>query len=187
MRPARCGPGTLIEESRGSARAEDMERIVIGVDPPASAQGGCGIVVCGLGADGIVHVLADRSAAGLSPNGWARRVAEAAERWRADRVIAEKNNGGDMVGSTLDGAGLTLPVHLVSASRGKAARAEPIAGRFEAGHAKFAGCFPELEDELCAMTCGGYQGPGSPDRADAMVWAMTSLFERSPTPRVRFL
>lgn len=179
---------TLIEQRRARSAPEKLVRVVIGVDPPASADGdACGIVVCGLDGSGAAWVLADCSEAGLSPAGWAGKVARAAEAWGADRVIAEKNNGGDMVGSTLAGVGATLAVRLVSASRGKFARAEPICGRFEAGKAWFTGCFPELEDELCGITPGaGYEGPGgSPDRADAMVWAMTELFRPVAEPRVR--
>ena len=166
----------------------ELRRIVIGVDPPASAAGTCGIVACGIDADGIAYVLGDHSIAGASPNGWAEKVAAAAQIWGADRVIAEKNNGGDMVAQVLAGADSALPVRLVSASRGKTARAEPIAGRFEAGKAKFAGCFPELEDELSAMTAGGEYHGASPDRADAMVWALTELFQPPKAePRIRVL
>ena len=167
-----------------------MTRIVVGVDPPASAQGdSCGIVVCGLDEDGIAYVLADHSVAGQRPEGWARRVAAAAEIWGAGRVVAEKNQGGDMVESVLRAAGTSLPVRLVAATTGKAARAEPIALHFEAGRAKLAGTFPDLEDQLCGLTYTGYQGPGaSPDRADAMVWAMTELFAKpKAAPRIRFL
>ncbi|HYI83819.1 MAG TPA: terminase family protein [Acetobacteraceae bacterium] len=179
----------MIERLRTGPRlAGEMRRVVIGVDPPASAGGTCGIVACGLDADGRAWVLGDHSVAGASPNGWARKVAAAAEIWRADRIVAEKNNGGDMVGSTLASVAAELPVKLVSASRGKSARAEPIVARFEAGQAGFAGCFPELEDELCGMTVDGYRGPGdSPDRADAMVWAMTELFAPRAEPRIRRL
>ncbi|MFC7499863.1 DNA-packaging protein [Enterovirga sp. GCM10030262] len=155
-----------------------LTRIVIGVDPPASASGdACGIVAVGLGRDGIGYVLGDHSVRGLSPEGWARAVARAADLWEADRVVAEKNMGGDMVESVLNGAQVHMPVKLVSASRGKTARAEPVAALFEKGRARFAGAFPELEDELAGLTSGGgYEGPGrSPDRADAMVWALTEL------------
>jgi phage terminase large subunit-like protein len=164
-------------------------RIVIGLDPPASTGGdSCGIVICGMAADGIAHVLADLTAAGLSPEAWARRVAEAAAQYGASRVVAEKNQGGDMIASVLRAVDANLPVRLVPATRSKAARAEPIALRFETGRAKLAGCFPELEDQLCALTWAGFQGAGSPDRADAMVWAMTELFERERgVPRVRGL
>jgi phage terminase large subunit-like protein len=163
--------------------------VVIGVDPPASAHGdACGIVVCGLGADGVAYVLADHTVSGLRPEGWARRVAAAAEAWDAQKVVAEKNQGGDMVESVLRGVEANLPVKLVSATKGKAARAEPVALRFETGEAKLAGAFPELEDELCGITYAGYQGPSSsPDRADAMIWAMTELLEKRAEPRIRGL
>jgi phage terminase large subunit-like protein len=179
----------MIEKKRKLrlAGGSPLLRIVIGVDPPASAGGTCGIVACGMDADGRAHVLGDHSIGGASPNGWARKVAAAAETWDADRIVAEKNNGGDMVGSTLASVEGIPPVKLVSASRGKIARAEPIAARFEAGQAWFAGRFPELEDQLCAMTADGYRGPGSPDRADAMVWAMTELFKPKAEPRLRRL
>jgi phage terminase large subunit-like protein len=161
-------------------------RTVIGVDPPASATGdACGILVCGLGQDGIAYVLADLTAAGLRPEGWARKVAQAAEAWDAQLIVAEKNQGGDMIASVLRGVDSTLPVKLVHAGRSKAARAEPVALRFETGRAKLAGTFPDLEDQLCAMTYAGYEGQGSPDRADAMVWAMTELIRRGRAPRVR--
>jgi phage terminase large subunit-like protein len=171
------------------AGASPLTRIVIGVDPPASAAGTCGIVACGMDADGMAWVLGDHSIEGATPNGWALKVAAAAEQWGADRVIAEQNNGGDMVGSTLAAAAAHLPVRLVSASRGKTARAEPIAARFETGQVRIAGRFPELEDQLCGMTAGGgYHGPGeSPDRADAMVWALTELFRPKREPRIRVL
>jgi phage terminase large subunit-like protein len=170
-------PAKLIEGSRGAVPAEDsLRRVVVGVDPPASAGGTCGIVVCALDVDGVGHVLADWSQGGLSPEGWARRVAAAAEAHGADRVVAEKNQGGDMVGAVLKSAGVALPIALVSATRGKAARAEPVAGLFEAGRARFAGRFAELEDELGGFVPQGYEGPGgSPDRADAMVWALWAL------------
>ena len=135
-------------------------------------------------------MLDDASVRGLSPEGWSNRVAAAATRWNTALVVAEANNGGAMVESVLKAADLGLKVRLVHASKGKCARAEPIALKFEAGKAFFAGEFPELEAELGGMTAGGgYEGPGrSPDRADAMVWAMTVLSEtRSGVPRVRRL
>jgi phage terminase large subunit-like protein len=141
-------------------------------------------------AEGRLYVLADESCQGLSPDGWAKRVAAAVARWDADIVVAEANNGGAMVESVLKAAEVGVRVKLVHASRGKAARAEPIALRFESGRAFFAGSFPELEDELAGLTAGGgYEGPSrSPDRADACVWAMTELSEtRSGVPRVRAL
>jgi phage terminase large subunit-like protein len=173
-----------------SARESDcpFPRIVVGVDPPASAEGTCGIVVCGLGGDGVSYVLADLSVTGLGPEGWARKVASAAEAWRAHRVIAEANNGGRMVETVLRGADSGLPVTLVHAADGKAARAEPVMVAFENGRARLAGRFPALEDELAGLIYGGgYCGPGkSPDRADAMVWALTELAVKPqrPMPRI---
>lgn len=162
-------------------------RVVVGVDPPASAKGdACGIVVCGLGADGVAYVLADRTVRGKSPEGWARAVAAAASEWDASRVVAEANQGGEMVASVLHAVDDALPIRLVSASRGKCARAEPVAARMERGRVKLAGAFPALEDELNGLTAGGaYVGPGgSPDRADACVWALSELIG-SGEPRVR--
>ena len=167
----------LIERARIAA-APELVRVVVGVDPPASAEGdACGIVAVGLGRDGRGYVIEDATIAGASPEGWARAVAKCAARNNADRVIAEKNQGGDMVASVLRGADSGLPVRLVHASRGKSARAEPVAMLYEAGKARHAGAFPALEDELCGLQAGGgYEGPGrSPDRADALVWAMTEL------------
>lgn len=169
--------------------AQEFSRIVIGVDPPASATGdACGIIVAGLVADNQAIVLADCSVEKASPETWARAVDRAADVWRADRVIAEANQGGAMVRSVLHAANITLPVKLVHASRGKVARAEPVAALYENGRVHHAGAFPKLEDELCGLLVGGgYEGPGrSPDRADALVWALTELLlGRKREPRVR--
>jgi phage terminase large subunit-like protein len=171
-----------------------VRRVVIGVDPPASAEGdACGIVVCAEGEDGIARVLADCSVRKPSPETWARAVATAARGWNADRVIAEANNGGEMVRSVLqacfDGLSMSgaVPIKLVHASRGKAARAEPVVALYESRRVRHVGQLPELEDELCAlMAGGGYEGPGrSPDRADALVWALSELMlGRKAEPRV---
>jgi phage terminase large subunit-like protein len=142
-------------------------------------------------ADARAYVVADASVTGRSPEGWARAVAEAAAVHGADRVVAEANNGGAMVESVLRAADFRLPVRLVHASRGKAARAEPVAALYEAGRALHVGAFPELEDEMCGLvTGGGYEGPGrSPDRADALVWAMSELMlgEARVQARIRVL
>jgi phage terminase large subunit-like protein len=188
-------PRELIERSRVEPLPQGergFERIVVGVDPPAGGGEGsdaCGIVVAG-SRDGVLYVLDDATVRGLSPEGWASRVAAAAARWNTAQVVAEANNGGLMVQSVLQAADLGLFVRLVHATKGKSARAEPIALKFETGKALFAGEFSELEAELGGMIAGGgYEGPGrSPDRADAMVWAMTVLGEtRSGVPRVRRL
>ena len=180
----------LIEKCRASA-PETLTRVLIGVDPPVSASGdACGIVACGLGGDGLGYVLGDHSVSGLSPEGWARAVVGAAETWEADRIIVETNQGGEMVESVLRSVDCALPVKPVRARFGKAKRAEPVSAQFARGKARFAGAFPELEDELTGLTGGGgYEGPGrSPDRADAMVWAMAELLlGREKTRRVRGL
>ena len=179
----------LIEGGRDEL-APPCTRIVIGVDPPASAHGdACGIVVCGIGDDRIARVLADCSVEQASPERWARAVVNAAQAWSADRVVAEANQGGEMVSAVLRAAQANLPLRLVHASRGKAARAEPVAALYEAGRVRHAGMFPRLEDELCGLMPGGeYQGPGrSPDRADACVWALTELMlGQQAEPRIWF-
>jgi phage terminase large subunit-like protein len=118
-------------------------------------------------------------------------VAGAVHAWGADRVVAEDNQGGNMVESTLRAADLTMPVKRVHASRGKSARAEPVAALYEAKRAFHVGAFPALEDQMCGLIAGGgYEGPGrSPDRADALVWAMTELMlgRAVRVPRVRVL
>lgn len=158
--------------------AEPLHRVVVAVDPPAGSDGdACGIVVVGLGADGRGWVIADASLSGASPERWAARVAGVAALHGADRVVAEANNGGEMVRSVLRAAQEDLPVRLVHASRGKVARAEPVAALYERGRVAHLGAFPELEDQMCGLLAGGgYAGPGrSPDRADALVWALTEL------------
>ena len=190
----RLGRQELAPSNRSLDFARDerevgFARIVIGVDPPASAKGdACGIIVAGLGADGKAYVLADTSVEKASPETWARKVADAADRYDADRVIAEANQGGAMVKSVLHAAKISLPVKLVHASRGKVARAEPVAALYENGRVHHVGAFPQLEDEMCGLLVGGgYEGPGrSPDRADALVWALTELMlGKSRVPRVR--
>ncbi|MEE4350425.1 MAG: terminase family protein [Pacificimonas sp.] len=180
-----------LERCRVRAAPEDLARVVVGVDPPAGGPDGvCGIVAAGLAADGRAYVLGDRSVAATSDR-WARVVAETAEAFAADRVVAEKNNGGDMVRTVLRAGGLGLEPKLVHASRGKAARAEPVAGYYDAGRVHHVGALPDLEDQLCGLICGGgYEGPGvSPDRADALVWALTELLikEHGGVPRVRMV
>jgi len=174
----------LIERCRvrGPVLADgQIARIVVAVDPPASSRGdACGIVAAGLGRDGRAYVIEDGSLEGASPEGWAARVVSLALRHGADRVVAEANNGGEMVASVLRAAQSDLPVRLVHASRGKVARAEPVAALYERGRVAHVGAFPEMEDQMCAMLIGGdYCGPGrSPDRADALVWALSELLLR---------
>ncbi len=167
-----------------------ISRVVIGVDPPVGIGGdACGIVAVARGGDGRAYVIDDASVAGLGPEGWAAAVASCAARNAADLVVAEANNGGKMVESVLRGAAHNLPIRLVHAAHGKVTRAEPVATLYKSDRARHAGSFPALEDELCGLIRGGgYEGPGrSPDRADALVWAMTELMlgESGDGPRVR--
>lgn len=190
-------PDELVRRCRLPAPAAHYDRIVIAVDPPASARGTCGIVVAGIvvemggGADGrIAHVIADRSLGGVSPEKWARAVVRAARDFGADRIVAEGNQGGEMIRSVLIAANPLLPLTIVHAGAAKTARAEPVAALFENGRAFFAGCFPQLEEQLAGMIAGGdYEGPGaSPDRADAMVWALHALMLKpAPVPGIRRL
>ena len=160
---------------------EAFERVVVGVDPPAGTGGVCGIVAVGrIGRTGVV--LEDASAAGLSPNGWALRVRAAAERWGARKVVAEANQGGDMVRSTLAAAGIACAIQLVHASQGKRTRAEPVAALYEQGRVAHGGEFTALEEEMMAL---GAEDAGETrlDRADALVWALTALLVEKQPPK----
>lgn len=174
----------------------DMVQIVVAVDP-SGARGEedvrsdeIGIVVVGLGRDGRGYVLEDLSAR-MSPEQWGAAAVSAFDRWEADRVVAETNFGGAMVGSTVRAAAasterppgaMTIVFREVTASRGKIARAEPISVLFEQGKISLLGVFPDLEDQLCGMTTNGYTGDKSPDRADAMIWGFASLFPAMTKP-----
>jgi len=155
-----------------------MARVVIGVDPSGTRgeddRAAVGIIAAGKGIDGAGYVLADFTCA-LSPAGWGRRIAEAVSAHKADCVVAEQNFGGAMVESVLAAANVGARVKMVTASRGKIVRAEPIAALYEQNRVRHAGVFSSLEDQLTAFTTEGYVGQGSPDRADAMIWALTEL------------
>lgn len=152
--------------------ARVFSRIVVGVDPKASAEAESetGIIVMGVGADGHGYILGDYSIDG-TPEQWAQRVAFAYEQHEADRVVVEINQGGDMVTSVLRATGVRLPLQTVRASRGKATRAEPVAALYEQGRIHHVGTFPALEDQMCSWV----PGDKSPDRLDALVWAATAL------------
>jgi phage terminase large subunit-like protein len=182
-------PGALweratIDKTVFTGKPPLMLRVVVGVDPSGTKGGdgrdSVGIVVAGKGVDGFAYVLADATCS-LSPAGWGKRAADAARTHKADCVVAEANFGGAMVESVLKTAGVTQRVKLVSASRGKAVRAEPVAALYEQGRVRHVGAYPLLEDQLCAFTTKGYAGEGSPDRADALVWALTELMIARPT------
>ncbi|MFB9951357.1 DNA-packaging protein [Rhizobium puerariae] len=165
-----------------------LRRIVVAVDPPSGSGSGscCGIVVAGLEAGGRAVVLADCSVEGMSPAGWAHAVAKAFSRFQADRVVAEVNQGGEMVGAMLRSVDAALPLAMVRATRGKFLRAEPVAALYEQGRVTHAGRFTELEDQMCDFGPEGLSSGRSPDRLDALVWALTALMlEGQGEPRVR--
>jgi phage terminase large subunit-like protein len=150
----------------------DLQRVVIGVDPALGGPGETGIVIVGKDGEGMIWVLEDASAA-LPPAAWAARVAACFRRWRAEAVIAEINQGGALVRSLLTQAGTRLPIREVRAMRSKSHRAEPVAAAYERGEVRHAGAFPELEDQMCSCVPGRRQTP-SPDRLDALVWAVNA-------------
>jgi predicted phage terminase large subunit-like protein len=157
----------------------DMVRVVVAVDPSGtkgqSDDGDeIGIVIAGKGVDGLAYVLDDQTCK-LSPSGWGRRAVDAYRTWKADRIVAERNFGGAMVEHVIRTTDKSVPFKEVTASRGKIARAEPVAALYEQGRVKHVGMMPELEDQMCAMAPSGYLGDGSPDRIDAAVWAITEL------------
>jgi phage terminase large subunit-like protein len=171
----------LIEQQRVT-KAPDMRRIVVAVDPAASnteQSDHTGIVVCGLGTDGNGYVLEDASMRG-TPAQWAAKACDMLDDWKADRIIAEKNQGGDMVTHTLQSHRGNAPVKLVHASRGKRARAEPVSALYEQGKIHHVGVFEMLEDEQCTWDGAG----DSPDRMDALVWGMTELMVKQPVKAV---
>ena len=156
----------------------EMRRIVVAVDPSGTKGDGkgddVGIVVAGLGVDGRGYVIRDATCQ-LSPDGWGKRVIAMYHQYSADRIVAERNYGGAMVEAVIKASDKNVPFKEVTASRGKVLRAEPIAALYEQGKISHVGEFSELEDQMCNMTAAGYVGEGSPDRADALVWALTEL------------
>ena len=167
-------------DSTRMAKADipEMRRVVVSVDPSGTkgddSGDDIGIVVAGVGVDGRAYVLEDATC-NMSPEGWARRVVDRYHHWGADRIVAERNFGGDMVRSIIMTADKRASYKEVTASRGKSVRAEPVAALYEQGRVSHVGEFPDLEDQLCNFTASGYIGDKSPDRADAMVWALTEL------------
>ena len=157
-----------------------LGRIVVAIDPAVSSEAGSddhGIIVAAEGEDGRGYVLDDVTMKG-GPRDWATRAISAFDYWEADRIVIEINQGGDMVKHTLDSVRPGLPISQVRATRGKHVRAEPIASLYSMGKISHIGAFPELEDQMCQVTSAGYEGPGSPDRVDALVWAFTELFPK---------
>lgn len=158
-----------------SIRRSDLQRIVVAIDPAVTSGEDAdftGIVVAGKGVDGHGYVLDDLTCR-LSPDGWARRAVTAYHKWGADRIIAEVNNGGDLVERVIHTVDPKVAFTAVHASRGKRTRAEPVAALYEQGRVFHVGMFPDLEDQMCNYTPDGYDG--SPDRVDALVYALTEL------------
>ena len=163
--------------------APDLERLFIGVDPPGGSTE-CGIVAVGKAADGDLYVIADRSIQ-ASPDQWGEAVVFLYDDLKADRILGERNYGGDMVEHVIRTAAsnnnIGISFGLVNATRGKAVRAEPVSAKYEQGHVHHVGNFPQLEDEMCMWVPG--ESTRSPNRIDAMVWAATQLMTKGE-PRV---
>ena len=173
----------LIDAARIES-APEMRRIVVAVDPSATSSEGsdeAGVIVAGVNWSGHGYVLSDASLR-ATPAAWARAAVEAWQRFRADRIVAEVNNGGEMVEHVIrtvaSQMGLSVPYTAVSASRGKQTRAEPVSALYEQGRVHHVGSFPELEDQMCSWT----PGEKSPDRMDAAVWALTDLMVHADDP-----
>ncbi|UWP99525.1 DNA-packaging protein [Aliiroseovarius crassostreae] len=172
-----------IDQKRHEGALPDFNRIVVAVDPSVTAHKGsdeCGIVVVGAVTEGHprdwrAYVLEDASTSGATPTEWAEAALAAMHRHGADRLVAEVNQGGALVEQVVRQIDPTVPYRAVHASRGKAQRAEPVAALYEQGKVFHAGFFSQLEDQMCQMTPTGYEGKGSPDRLDALVWALHEL------------
>ena len=164
----------MIEKNRVSM-APEMKRIVVAIDPAVTAKKSSnetGIIVCGLGVDNLGYVLEDISGR-YTPNGWAKKAINAYYDWRADRIIGEVNNGGDMIENTLRGLDDSIPYKSVHATRGKIIRAEPIVAMYERDEIKHVGIHEGLETQM--TTWNATEGGKSPDRVDGLVWGFTEL------------
>ena len=184
-------PGALFQRSGIDANRiheapESLERVIVAVDPAASSEEGSdenGIVVVALArdADGYArgYVLEDGSLKG-SPEEWARRTVNLYRKWSADKIVAEKNQGGEMVESVIRAIDRSVPIKLVHASRGKYIRAEPISALYEQNRVHHVGRFDKLEDQMCTFSIDNIRGNGmgSPDRVDALVWGLSELFDK---------
>ncbi|HKH97380.1 MAG TPA: terminase family protein [Beijerinckiaceae bacterium] len=176
-------------EAARVAVAPALQRIVVAVDPPASAARGadaCGIVAAGIDAGGMAYVIADESVRGVAPEAWAARALRLYRALRADALVAEVNQGGDMVSAVMRVVDPGVPVTPVHATRGKYARAEPVSALYAQGRVRHVGAYPQLEDEMCDFGPAGLTSGRSPDRLDALVWALTHLM-LGAEPRIRVL
>lgn len=181
-------PRERIEAGR-VRRQPSLARIVVAVDPPVTSgkkADACGIVVAGLGEDGRGYILADRTVQGRQPLVWAEAAVRAYHNWMADHIVAEVNQGGELVAGVLRQVDHGVPVKMVRATRGKWVRAEPVAALYAQGRVHHVGTFPELEDQLADFGPDGLSGGRSPDRMDALVWALSELMlSDAGKPRVR--
>ncbi|WP_256473335.1 DNA-packaging protein [Phyllobacterium sp. 21LDTY02-6] len=179
----------LAMEQAFSSAVPELRRIVVALDPPASSthrSDACGIVAAGIDETGTGWVLADETFAPAKPHEWARRAIALYHRLEADLIVAEVNQGGDMVASVIAAQDDAVPVRSVRANRGKLLRAEPVAALYEQGRVRHAARFPALEDEMCDFAHDGLSAGRSPDRVDALVWALSELFaRRGDGPRIR--
>lgn len=167
----------------------ELRRIVVAVDPPVTATANadtCGIVVAGVGPDNRAYILADRSLQGRDPATWARAAIAAYRDFQADRIVAEVNQGGDLVVNVIHQVDANVPVKKVYATRGKFTRAEPVAALYSEGRVVHVGEFPALENQMCDFGPEGLSEGRSPDRVDALVWALTELmFTTQIKPQLR--
>ena len=174
----------MVEAAR-VVNAPELLRIVVGVDPAVTANADSdrtGIVTAGLAANGEFYVLSDATMTAASPNAWARRVKEEYRRWNADRVVGEVNNGGDLIAMNLKNTAPELSFKSVRATRGKIVRAEPVAALYEQSKVHHVGEFRDLEDEMCNYN--PLTATHSPDRLDALVWAISELADHAAGPRL---
>lgn len=189
-RPDALWSRALIETCR-VRETPPLSRIVVAVDPPASSgkrADACGIVAAGLSGEGGIYVIADDTIAGATPAAWAAKAIALFHRCEADALVVEVNQGGEMVKTVIKEVDASVPVTPVRATRGKWLRAEPVAALYEQGRVRHAGSFAALEDEMCDFGVGGLSSGRSPDRLDALVWAISSLaFSPHGEPRVRGL
>ncbi|MFD3191049.1 DNA-packaging protein [Sedimentitalea sp. HM32M-2] len=203
--------GVLLADAEGALWTTDMvqaarigsvpalDRVIVALDPAVTSGTGsdeCGIIVAGAQTQGPpqdwrAYVLADHTVQGVGPTGWARAAIAAMDRYGAERLVAEVNQGGQLVEEVIRQVDPLVPFKAVHASRGKSARAEPVAALYEQGRVRHVRGLAELEEQMCLMTPRGYEGPGSPDRADALVWALHELMiapaAQYRRPRIRTL
>jgi phage terminase large subunit-like protein len=168
---------SFLEASRLQARPE-LVRIVVAVDPPVTSTAGsdsCGIIVAGLGVDKRAYVIADRTVQGREPTVWARAAVAAFHDHEASTIVVETNQGGDLLVNMFKSIDTFVPVKKVYASRGKFSRAEPVSALYAEGRVAHVGTFPELERQMCDFAADGLAQGKSPDRLDALVWAITEL------------